>query len=152
MVHRAVARPVLLLVALYTAVNGFVHAQQWLDGYRDIPSSVPGSWVVRIGFPINAAAAALIAVALVVAVRRRTSGLPTLLGAVAFSAGTLGMLIATRVGSVFGWSEPVWTPGANQTRAVAIGALTLAVLGLLAAFMPKRETRGLEVGTTPHAA
>lgn len=136
MLGRSVSRSILSLVALYTAAGGYVHMQEWLDGYRNIPSGVPGSWVVRVGFPVNAAAAAIVAVALVVAAVRRRGGVPALLAAVGLSAGTLSMLIATRTGSVFGWAEPVWTSGANQARAVAIGALVLAAMGAVTAVRP----------------
>ncbi|MDP1793997.1 MAG: hypothetical protein Q8K63_07640 [Acidimicrobiales bacterium] len=149
--RRPVSRPLLVLVALYTAANGYVHLQQWFDGYRDIPSSVPGSWVVRLGFPINAAAAAVIVLALVAAAWRQRGGILTVLAAAALNAGTLGMVIATRTGSVFGWSEPVWTPGANQTRAVTIGALVLAGIAVLTVLLPRIATRGRKVGTTTYA-
>lgn len=131
MFRRTVSAPILGFAALYTLAGGYVHLDQWWNGYRAIPASVPGSWVVRVGFPANAAAAALVAIALVVALRRRSLAVPALLAAMGLSGATLALLVATRLGTVFGWSEPAWTPGAEQARAVAVGALLVTALGVV---------------------
>ena len=148
---RPVSRLVLVLVALYTVAGGYVHLQQWLDGYRHIPGSVAGSWVVRIGFPVNAAAAVLIGALLVVVAVRQVGTKLALAAAIGLNVSTLAILVATRVGSVFGWMEPVWTPGANQARAVAIGAVVLAVIGVAQTIRPIRATRVAEAGTVQYA-
>jgi hypothetical protein len=60
-----VAAPLLLSAALFTAAGGYVHLREWVHTYRAIPASAPGSALVRIGFPVNAAASAVLALALV---------------------------------------------------------------------------------------
>jgi hypothetical protein len=65
-----------------------------------------------------------VSLALLLAAARPTRWLRLYLTtAIALNVSSLGMVIATRTGSVFGWTEPVWTAGAEQVRAVAIGAL-----------------------------
>ena len=129
----AAVKPMLVVAAMYTAASGYVHAQQWLTGYRHIPSSVPGSWVVRDGFVVAALSAGLIALVLFAAVRVQRLVAPALVGSAAFHIGSLAALILTRTGSLFGWSEPTWTLGANQARATEIGALV--AVGLVAAIL-----------------
>lgn len=137
--------PLVLASAVFVLAGGYIHLTEWLDVYRDIPSNVPGSEVVTIGFPVNVALSVVAAVALVVAAWR----VPRLLGVVVagtflFQAGSLAALILSRTGSVFGWTEPTWNDAANQTRAVEIGAmLCLAALGILL---------GLQRGSTDSAA
>ncbi len=129
--------PLVLAAAAFIAAGGYVHLREWLDTYRHVPSDAAGSFVVRIGFPVNAAISLLVAVALVATlfVARRFSHY-VVAGAVSFQVASLGILVATRTGSVLGWTEPIWTPGADQTRAVEIGALVAlaasAMIGLTA--------------------
>ena len=126
-------RPLLFASALYVVAGGVVHLMQWTDGYRRIPSEVAGSWLVRDGFPLNALVSFLGAAALVWMLVRPTARLVPIVAAnLTLQIGSLTLLIATRMTSVFGWSEPVWTSGANQARGVEIGAL--AMLMLTAAF------------------
>ena len=40
-----------------------------------------------------------------------------------FQAVSLAVLILSRTDSVLGWSEPAWTRGADQIRAIEVGAL-----------------------------
>jgi hypothetical protein len=111
--------------------GGYFHLRDWSDLYRYLPSEFPGSAVVRIGFPINAALSALVAVALLVSLFASRRLLPyAVAGAIVFQAGSLAALIQTRTGTLFGWSEVGWAGSAGQTRAVEIAAL--AVLGVLA--------------------
>ncbi|MDP1818886.1 MAG: hypothetical protein Q8K58_03225 [Acidimicrobiales bacterium] len=132
MSRATLTRPMLLAAAAFTAAGGFVHGREWLVDYRDVPAAAPGSWLVRIGFPVNAGLSVLLVIALVlVALRLPRFAVPVALGVAGFQAGTLALVIATRTGTVFGWTEPVWTRGADQSRAVAIGALL--VLGAAAA-------------------
>lgn len=146
MTRTQLTRPLLFAAALFTLGNGYVHLDQWLNGYRNIPSAVPGSWVVRIGFPVAAISALALAGVLIAAATKLPKLLiPALLSTLGFQIGSLGVLIATRVGSVFGWSEPSWTPGANQARAVEIGGIVMIVLtGLLFAMV-----RGAATARTP---
>lgn len=116
--------PLLASAALFVAAGGYVHLREWLDTYRHVPADAAGSFVVRIGFPINATASALLAVALACNAWRRTRFMPqVIVAAVTFQAVSLATLIATRTGTLFGWTEPSWTSGADQVRAVQIGAL-----------------------------
>jgi hypothetical protein len=137
--------PVLLgLVATYTLAGGYVHLQQWLDGYSRIPTAVPGWWVVRVGFLVSAVSSVLVASALLAALRFGALRVPAVVSAAMFAVSSLGVLIATRTGSVFGWSEPIWTPGANQARAAELGVLVVGLLALASTAM-RRERRQVAV-------
>ena len=122
-----------VLSAMFIGAGGFIHLREWLDVYRQVPASAPGAAVVRIGFPLNAATSLLFVICLVLVFRRPSRFTqPTVLAAIAFQAASLATLIATRVGSVLGWSEPIWTPGAEQSRAVEAAAIvTLLALAAL---------------------
>ncbi|MBA3652816.1 MAG: hypothetical protein H0W70_01330 [Actinobacteria bacterium] len=129
---RRPAAPLVLLAALFVAVSGFIHVQQWLQIYSKVPVSVPGSVVVRVGFLVNAAASMVLASSLVVTMFKWRHLAPfAVAAALAFEASALAVLIVSRVGNVFGWMESGWTNGANLTRAAEIGAM--ATLGLVAA-------------------
>lgn len=129
--HRYAA-PLLLAAALFVAAGGFVHLREWLDTYRQVPASAAGAAVVRIGFPVNAAASLVTAVALAFIAARRSRFAPLVVGAaVLLQAGSLAVLILTRTGTLLGWTEPIWTLGADQSRAVEIGAL-ISLTGVIA--------------------
>jgi hypothetical protein len=130
-VDRKLTLPLVAASALFVAAGGYIHLTEWLDTYRDVPSNVPGSEVVTIGFPVNVAVSVLAVVALVVAAWKLSQYLWLVVaGTFLFQAGSLATLILSRTGSVFGWTEPTWNDAANQTRAVEIGAmLCLAALG-----------------------
>lgn len=120
---------------MFVAAGGFIHAREWLETYRHVPADVAGSAVVRVGFPVNVAISALVTAALVACLATRSRFTPVVAGAaLLFQAGALSFLIVSRTGSVFGWQEPAWTLGANQSRAVEIGALiTLSAVLMIAA-------------------
>jgi hypothetical protein len=150
MTRNQLIRPLVGATIVYTLANGYVHLHEWLAGYRRLPASLSGSWVVRLGFPAAAATAiVLTAVLAVAATRRARFVVPALVLAAGFHAATLGLLIATRTGSVFGRSEPVWTPGANQTRLVAAAGLAMAAATVLARFT-SRATAPSVVPTAAH--
>jgi len=122
------SNPLLLVLAAFVAAGGFIHLREWLDTYRNVPAAAPGSALVRIGFPIKAGvslvlAAAILAVA-AAGLRPRVAALVLAVTGI-FEAASLTTLILSRTGSVLGWSEPVWTMGADQARAVEIGALVV---------------------------
>lgn len=98
---------------------------------------------MRIGFPVNAVISVLVAAALVFCAWRGQRISPVVVAVAAvFQVASLGALITTRVSSLFGWAESSWTPGANLTRAVEIGALlSLAAFGALAAIDRRRSPR-----------
>lgn len=140
----AVSRLLLFAVSAMTAASGYVHGREWLDTYRDVPSAAPGSWLVRIGFPVHTVTSiALAATLMVVAVTLVRVMWPAVVAAIAFHAASLALVVATRKGSVFGWSEPVWTSGAVQSRALAIGALLglASLIAVLAATGQKSRDR-----------
>ncbi|MDX6660916.1 MAG: hypothetical protein QOJ55_1738 [Solirubrobacteraceae bacterium] len=130
---RRLTTPITLVAAALTVAGGAIHLREWLHTYRHVPSAVPGSFVVKVGFPINAVTSVVIAVALVYAGVWARHLLPFALAAAAgFEAASLASLILSRVGDVLGWRETAWTPGAEQTRAVEIGALVaIALVALL---------------------
>lgn len=133
------AAAVLLSAAVLILAGGYVHLREWLETYRDVPASVPGAAVVRVGFPVNAVVSLAIAVSLVATMLRLARYTTTIvLAAITFQAASLATLILSRTGSVFGWREPVWTHGANQARAVEIGAL-IALAAALAIIRVQRR-------------
>jgi hypothetical protein len=120
--------PFVIVAAVFVAAGGVIHLREWLDSYRDLPSAVPGSAVVKVGFPLNAAASALVAAALIATIfTMRNRAIYIVGAAIAFQAASLASLIVSRTGSLFGWMEPVWTDGANQARAVEIAAILALV-------------------------
>lgn len=134
-IRRFLARPTrgfLLAVAAYVAAGGYVHLREWLNTYRDVPGSVPGAEVVTVGFPVNVAASAVLAGALIAAglgwIRRRGLVNALLAATAAFQLGSLAVLVGTRYGTVLGWSERVWTRGAEQSLALELGALAVLVV------------------------
>ena len=134
------AAPLMLAAAAFVAAGGYVHLREWLDGYRDVPAAAAGAAVVRIGFPVSAAVSAIVVAALLAAAMRgRRTRTVVVAGAVLFQAGSLAALIVSRTGSLIGWAEPVWTRGADQTRAVEIGALV--VLGAIAVILAVQRRR-----------
>jgi hypothetical protein len=123
-------RPMLLAASAFVAAGGWVHLREWLDTYRAVPADAPGAWLVRIGFPVHAGLSALAAVAVLLAATRLPSILgPVLAATAAFQAGALATVVATRTGTVFGWTEPSWTLGAEQSR--ALGAAALVALAVV---------------------
>jgi hypothetical protein len=129
------------MAAVFVLAGGWIHLREWLDTYRHVPAGVDGAFVVRLGFPVNAVASVVLAAALLVAVMRSDRLLPAVVAATAaFEAASLVTLVLSRTGSVLGWAEPTWTVGAEQSRAVEIGALLL-LGGVAALRTTARRTR-----------
>lgn len=135
----------LAIAAMFIAAGGFIHLREWLDTYRHVPPDVAGAAVVRVGFPANAVTSLIVAAALAICAWRKSRFAPqVVLAAVVFQLGSLAALIATRTDSLFGWAEPTWTLGANQSRAVEIGALlSLAAVAVIAAQQRRNERQAL---------
>lgn len=132
--------------AAYVVAGGYIHVREWLGVYRFVPTSAPGAPLVRIGFPVNVALSMVLAVVLVAAaVRLPRLIVPAVVGTMAFQAASLAFLIGSRIGTVFGWSEPVWTAAAAQARGVEIGAL----LTLAAAVVVHRSGRSYPSSVRP---
>lgn len=139
-IHARHGAPLMLAAAAFVAAGGYVHLREWLDVYRDVPAAAAGAAVVRIGFPVSAAVSAIVVVALLAtAFRGRRVRTIVVAGAALFQAGSLAALVVSRTGSLLGWAEPVWTRGADQARAVEIGAL--AVLAAIAAVLALQRRR-----------
>ena len=134
----------MIAASLFVAAGGFVHLREWLDLYRALPANTPGAAVVQVGFPVNAAVSAVLALALlVVAFRGRRLARYLVPGVLLFQVGSLASLVVSRTGSLFGWAEPIWTRGADQARAVEIGALiSLAAVVAVTAAQRRQATRG----------
>lgn len=131
------------IAGLFVLGSGAIHLREWLEIYRDVPSQVEGAFVVTVGFPLHAATALLGVVALAAAVIWRASLIrPFAVALLAFEAASIAVLVQTRSGSVFGWTEPTWTPAAEQTLAIEIGAVVAiaAVLGVGAWLRRSPET------------
>lgn len=102
--------------AALIVVQGVVHVQRWLGGYRGIE-------VIGPLFLVNAAVAAVVAVALVV-----RGGLASAVAGVVLSYVTLVGFAFSRLDQLFGFSETVWDGPAT----VAVVAEVAAVVVLLA--------------------
>lgn len=132
----------LLLAGVFMLAGGFIHMREWFGGYRGVPSDVPGSAVVRLGFPAQAAVSLLLAAALVGSVRFVRRGTSWVLGAaVVFQAVSIAALVISRTGTFLGWSEPGWSRGARQSLAVEIGALVV-LAGVAGIRHLERRSRG----------
>ena len=118
-----------ILAAVAVAAGGLLHLQIWSSDYQDLPSEVPGAWVVKQGFPANVAASALIALALlltafgVLTVVRTWSAL----AALAVEVGSIGALVLSRGPGFFGWTEKGYDGDAKKVLIVEVIAVLLAV-------------------------
>ena len=125
--------PLAIASAAFVAAGGYVHLREWLDTYRNVPSSVPGAEVVTVGFPVTAGLS-LVAVLVILgtAVLRPAWLRLVAVASLVWQAASIGALVISREGSLLGWMEPTYTPGAEQILAVEIGAIVClaALLGL----------------------
>ncbi|MGI8757611.1 MAG: hypothetical protein ACR2MB_17495 [Acidimicrobiales bacterium] len=130
-----------VLAALAVLAGGLLHLKIWNSDYRDLPKEVPGWWVVKVGFPVNAASSVVIALALalvafgaVVALRRFI--VPA---ALALEVGSIAALVQSRRGTIFRWSEKGWTTNAKQVLIVEIvGTVLLVIAAMLPAYLKRR--------------
>lgn len=147
----AVLRTILRVsAAALVLAGGYIHYRVWDQQYKDLPSQVPGRWVVRTGFPINAAASLLFALALIAV------GVPLLarlhhlvvVGALGLELGSIAILVITRYKALFGWLEKHdW--GTDPKRAIAVEIA--AVVALLAVLVfdrvrPRGDHRAANLG------
>lgn len=138
-------RPMLALSALAAALvaaGGALHLRDWLLTYRGVPWEVPGAWVVRAGFPVNATVSVVVGVGLVAAATRfrRLLGV-AIAAAIGFQLASIGAVILSRHGGVFGWNEQGWSMQARQVLAVEIAAVVVLVAAQLAR-APRRQVLG----------
>ncbi len=142
--------PLVLAAAAFTLANGWIHWREWVDTYRDLPSGLPGAWTVRIGFPVLTGLCLAVAALLGVALRRPSLLRPAAAATGLLAAGSLATLLVSRYGSLFGWREPVWSPGAEQTLAVEIGALVcVAAVAVLDVATDGRRARPAATSDAP---
>lgn len=122
--------PLVVAAGIFVIAGGYVHAREWWDVYRDLPASVPGAWVVRIGFPVQAVVSVVVGGALLMA-SRHLAWLPAVVaGALALQVGSVGALVTSSEGTLLGWSEPGYSQSAQQALAVEGGAV-VCLLGVL---------------------
>ena len=115
-------RTILRLVgALAVLAGGLLHFKVWNDVYKEIPSGqAPGLWVVKIGFPVQAAASVLLAV-LMIFVRRPI----VWAAAVLLDIGSVLALVLSRKASLFGWKEIGW---GGDVRLILISEVAAVVV------------------------
>jgi hypothetical protein len=114
---------------LLLAAIAWVHADLWLDGYRDVPTI---GWL----FVLDVVGAAVLAVAVLVAPGRFLA-LVALAGA-ALAAGTAaGLLVSTQV-ELFGFRESLETQSARLSLWLE-GAATVVLLALAWLSRPRRR-------------
>lgn len=122
-----------LAVAGLLAWMGWIHLHLWVNGYNSIPASDGGD-VIGPLFMANFAVAVAVGLA-VLAVPTRILWLPAA-GAVLLSLGTLGGLLVSTHGGLFGFKDSLSAPFAGESlvvEAVAAGvSLALAVRAGLA--------------------
>jgi hypothetical protein len=119
---RRATTPLILIAALFVLAGGYD--------------------VVRLGFPVNAAVSLILALALVLTTRWRRGLTPLIVaGAIVFEAASSAALIISRNGTLFGWTERIWTLGANQSIALEAGALVNLLLVMAIAMVGRRRLR-----------
>jgi len=124
--------------AALVLAGGVIHFRVWQQKYQDLPAAVPGRWVVRTGFPLNAAASLVIAVGLIAIGFSTFARLRpfVLLAALGLELGSIAILVTTRYRSVFGWIEKGdWGTDPKRTIVVEI----LAVVAILAVIVFDRD-------------
>jgi hypothetical protein len=112
----ALDRSLRALAAVLLLVQGAVHLQRWLGGYRGID-------IVGPLFLVNAALVVAVAVVLVV-----RGGFASALAGIALSFATLVAFAYSRIDELFGFSEMVW----DTPAVVSVVAEVAAVVVLLA--------------------
>lgn len=135
--HEPVALAAWLASAVGVLAGGLLHLKIWNSDYRMLPGGgvIPGVWVVKTGFPVNAAVSVLVAVGLaltafgLVSVIRRFV-IPV---ALAVEVGSVGALVASRQSSIFDWTEKGYT---GDAKLVLIVELVTIVLLVGAAMLP----------------
>lgn len=118
--------------AVLVVAGGVLHYRIWESDYRQIPNgAVPGWYVVKIGFPVNAVVSLVLAVALVAFARRPIVWLAALL----FEVASIITLVLSREASVLRWTEADWSTNAKQVLAAELAAAVLLAVLLLVDFV-----------------
>ncbi len=117
-----------------------MHLREWLGFYRQLPASIPGSAVVRVGFPVTAAISAVLALLLVFSALRGGHFVPYVVGgAFLFHGASLAALVASRNGSLLGWTEATWTGAAREATLAEIAAMVSLFAALAIAVVRERR-------------
>jgi len=122
-----------LLGALLVLAGGLWHLRLRFDTYQDLPSSIPGAWVVTYGFPAQAALSCVVVILLLLVRRPIVWAV-----AVLVELGSVLALVLSRQVSIFGWKEPDWSGDAKIVALVELAAV-LVLAGLLAADFHRLE-------------
>lgn len=130
--HTPLALAVWLASAVGVLAGGLLHLKIWNSDYRTeelLPSEVPGSWVVKTGFPINAVVSVVVAAAIAACAFGlirviRPYILPI---ALAVEVASIGALIASRQSSIFDWSEKGYDGDAKLVLVVEIVTIVLLI-------------------------
>ncbi|HEV3401508.1 MAG TPA: hypothetical protein VG078_06760 [Acidimicrobiales bacterium] len=134
------AAPLLVAAAVCTAGGAYVHLREWLALYRHLPATIPGSAVVRVGFPLHAVMAGGLAVLLLFCALRGGRLVRYVVGGtLAFQFGAVAALVVSRTGSLFGWSEATWTGGATEALLTALGAIASLGAALVVGAVERRR-------------
>ncbi len=118
------------LACLAVLAAGLLHLQIWNSTYRlssDLPSSIPGAWVVKVGFPAHAAVSVILVV-LLLFVRRQILWI----GAVLVELGSIGALVVSHQWSLFGWQDHLWDTKSKEV--VVVEVIAVIALALTLAF------------------
>ncbi len=133
-----------LLAAVAVLAGGLLHLRDWNDEKKDLPSQIPGVWVVQEGFLLNVAASLVLAALLVAtafgalrAVRRFV--IPAALG---LQLVSIAALVLSRGSGIFGWQEKGagYQDRAGQVLGVEIVAVVLLVVPFALTYAGTRRT------------
>ncbi len=116
-----------VVAAALVLIGGVLHLNIWRTDYSGshLPGSVPGSFVVKVGFPVNAAASLVLAIALIVLGER----LLVAVAGVLFEAASMVTLVLSRGVGIFGWKEQGW--GNKPTSVLVLVVEVAATVSLL---------------------
>jgi hypothetical protein len=116
--------------AVAVAAGGVLHLCLWNSDYREIPDgAVPGLWVVKVGFPLNAVVSIVVAIAVAGVALGIIRGFrrPILAVALAVQAGSVAALVLSRGPGIFGWTETGYSTDAKGILAAEVLAIVLLV-------------------------
>jgi hypothetical protein len=126
---------VAVLAALGVGAGGLYHYGVWKDRYKGdlLPDDYPGAWVVKKGFPINAAVSILLALVILAFAfgAIQVLGRFAVLAALGVQAGSIVAIVLSRQASIFGWKETGWDTDAKKILVIEIVSAILLLITLL---------------------
>ena len=108
-----------VLAAVLVLIGGYIHLKLYFDGYRDVPDANLGR-----SFLLNAAAALVVAVALVV----WRNVLALVAGLILVNATLVGFAMARTSRGIFGFTESGFQPSPEATISVIVEVGAAVVL------------------------